>query len=310
MQRTRAGLLAACIITAMLAAALIFSGTWSASGDKDWKVTDDGLLEYSVVMPQYQAVPPEDDSNSSLTPVSFSSRGQMIEGLLRIPSQGAQIKGAGNGSISIPGIVLLGGASVTKEREQVLAKYLAELGYASLALDQRNLGGIDPQGDLQLFLKGMEPTEHKMVYDALAAAQILRQQLAIDPENIIYAGESNGGRFALIACALDPRARGVLAISTCGYGADAAITSGRLTDPMMIRFYRSIDPETYMGKISPRMLVMIHSRNDTVIPYEDAKQTFDHAASPRSWHEVGCTQHGYCREMNAFIEDELGKMVS
>jgi fermentation-respiration switch protein FrsA (DUF1100 family) len=308
MQGAKIGLMAAGIIAAMLAGALFLSGTWPASGDKDWTVTDDGLLEYTTVVPVSQSSPLKDDSNSSLALVSFSSRGQRMEGLLRIPHQAsAEIKGDGNGSV--PGIVLLGGATVTKEREQVLAKYLAELGYASLTLDQRNLGGIDPEGDLQIFLKGMEPAEHKMVYDALAAAQILRLQSAIDPERIIYAGESNGGRFAIIACALDPRARGVLAISTCGYGTDAAIANAGSSDGSMIRFYTSIDPETYLGKITPRPLAMIHSLNDTVIPYRLAEQTYARGLQPKSLDTVGCSSHGYCREMNAYIEKDLKSMV-
>ncbi len=73
-------------------------------------------------------------------------------------------------------MVLLPGATITKEREQGLAKLLSGLGYATMALDQRNLGGIDVGGDLEMFLNGQEPTEYKMVHDALAAAEVLRMQ--------------------------------------------------------------------------------------------------------------------------------------
>ena len=76
--------------------------------------------------------------------------------------------------------------------------------------------------------------------------RILRSRPEIDPKRIIYAGESNGGRFAIMACALDTAARGVLAISTCGYGTDAAIASAGVVDKNLVRFYRSIDPETYL----------------------------------------------------------------
>ena len=137
-----------------------------------------------------------------------------------------------------------------------------------------------------------------MVYDALAAGEILRSRPEIDPERIIYAGESNGGRFAVMACALDPATKGVLAISTCGYGTDAAIASAGLVDKDLIRFYRSIDPETYLGKITPRPLVMIHSRNDTVIPYHLAEQTYARGMQPKRLHTVWCSVHGYCAEMN------------
>lgn len=210
---------------------------------------------------------------------------------------------------SIPGIVLLPGATVSKEKEQKLARRLADLGYASITLDQRNLGGIDPKADLQMFLKNEEPTEHKMVYDALAAGQILRSRTEIDPARIIYAGESNGGRFAIMACALDGSARGVLALSTCGYGTDAAVASAGGLDKNLIRFYRSIDPETYLSRIAPRPLVMIHSRNDTIIAYQLAEKTFALAVEPKRFHTADCSVHGYCSQMNQAIEEELKSMA-
>jgi len=273
---------------------------------RQWAVSDEGILEYIVFVPQYNQSPPEDDGNSTLSAVAFQSRDTKMAALLRIPWQKPD---EDEKNRSIPGIVLLPGATVSKEREQSLAKHLADLGYASITLDQRNLGGIDAKGDLQMFLKGKEPTEYKMVYDALAAAEILRAQPEIDPKRIIYTGESNGGRFAIIACALDPAARGVLAISTCGYGTDAAIASQGVTDRDLIRFYRSIDPETYLSKIAPRPLAMIHSRNDTIIPYRLAEETYARGVEPKRMHTVGCATHGYCAEMSRAMEEELKSMA-
>jgi len=311
---------------------LLLFGNGLLGGGSDWRVTDEGLLQYSVSAPKYQQEFIEEADNSTLYAVSFASRGKQMDALLRMPwtnRSGADGKikdsntngsdnssninssiGDSNKGKGIAGIVLLPGATVTKEREQGFAKYLSGLGFASITLDQRNLGGTDQQGDWKMFLQGVEPTEHKMVYDALAAAEILRAQQNVDPSRIIYAGESNGGRFAIIACALDARARGVLAISTCGYGTDDAVSAGRLTDPEMIRFLRSVDPETYLAKITPRPFAMIHSRNDTVIPFDYAEDTFARAFNPKSFHAVGCTKHGNCMEMNTYIEEELKKMAS
>lgn len=301
-------------IAAVIGILLLFSDGL-LSGGSDWRVTDEGMLQYSVSTPEYQQKPIEDENDSTLYAVSFASKDQPIEALLRIPLANGSKADRGNAggkteSDSLPGIVLLPGATVTKEREQGLARYLSSLSFASITFDQRNLGGTDQQGDWQMFLQGDEPTEHKMVYDALAAAEILRSQPEVDPNRIIYAGESNGGRFAIIACALDARAKGVVAISTCGYGTDEAVTSGRLTDPEMIKFLRSIDPETYLGKITPRPFVMIHSRNDTVISFTYAEETYAKALMPKSFHAVGCTKHGYCMEMNAYLEKELKKMAA
>jgi dienelactone hydrolase len=285
-----------------------------SDGNQGWRVSNDGLLEYSLVTPEYQLMPLEADNNSTLCGVNFTSRGAQISGLLLMPGQlkGDETKSPevnGSNATKLPGIVLLPGATVTKEREQGLAKYLCSLGYASITLDQRNLGGIDMDGDLQAFLKGGEPTEHKMVYDALAAAEILRSRPEIDPDRIVYAGESNGARFAIIACALDAKARGVIAMSTSGYGVDQAIASGMLSEPKMIQFYKSIDPETYFGKIPPRKLVMMHSQNDPIIPYDQANETFAAASEPKEMYTVDCAVHGHCTEMDLPLENELAKMV-
>ena len=300
--RIVAALLITGIIIALLMGSLNSGNTTAING---WTVTDEGILAYSVSMPQYNLSGPINDGNNTLSLVQFQSRDMQMAGLLRIP----MLAGTGQNSTAkdgrIPGIVLLPGATVTKEREQGLAKYLADLGYATLTLDQRNLGAADIRSDLQLFMRGLEPTEHKMVYDALAAAEILRIQPGIDPDRIIYAGESNGGRFAIIACALDAKARGILAISTSGYGTDAAVAKAGLTDKDTIRFYRSIDPETYLSKITPRPFAMIHSSNDPVIPYQLAEQTYMLASEPKSFDTVSCTKHGYCTDMNGYIEKRL-----
>lgn len=290
------------LIGCLVAAALLVVTISLTKGGAEWSVTDDGFLKYSPSSPEYDLKQIEASNSSALYDVTFSSRGAEIKGLLRIPVPSA-------GKV-VPGIVLLPGATVTKEREQGLAKYLATLGYASLTLDQRNLGATDVQGDLLRFQKGEEPTVHKMVHDALAAGVILRRQPGIDPNRIVYAGESNGARFAIIACALDPDARGVVAISTCGYGTSDAVAQGLLRDPNLLRFYRSIDPETYLAKIPPRKLVMIQSQNDTVIPYELAVQTFAMATEPKEFHTVTCAKHGYCTEMNAALDEELKGMTA
>jgi dienelactone hydrolase len=296
--RTVIRLLAIGCVIAALAGVILLSGT---KQKQEWRVTNEGLLVYPPCTPEYQLTPLETTDNYTLYEVRFTSRDIQIAGLLRVPQiqQGKDI----------PGVVLLPGATVTKEGEQGLATYLCTLGYASMTLDQRNVGGIDIPGDLQLFLNGKEPTEHKMVHDALAAAEVLQIQPGIDPERIVYLGESNGARFAIIACALDPKARGVIAISTCGYGIDAAIASGKLNDPNEIRFYKSIDPETYLSKIPPRKFVMIHSANDTIISYENAEQTYAKAFEPKELHTVECATHGYCIEMAEALKMELEMMI-
>jgi fermentation-respiration switch protein FrsA (DUF1100 family) len=296
-KRTAAGLL---ILGSIAAAFIVFISL--SDTRQEWSVTDDGLLHYLLSTPKYQSIQLEILNNSTLYEVEFASRDAQIAALLRKPQM--KLHG-GESDKGIPGVVLLPGATVTKEREQGLAKNLCNLGYAIITLDQRNLGAIDMQRDLKIFLAGGEAIEHMMVYDALAGAEILRNQPEIDPNRIFYIGESNGGRFAIIACALDRKARGVIVMSTSGYGIDDAIESGRLNDPDAIRFYKSIDPETYLGEIPPRKLVMIHSQKDPIINYEYANRTYAKALQPKYLYTVKCAAHGHCTEMDTFLKNEL-----
>ena len=54
---------------------------------------------------------------------------------------------------------------------------------------------------------------------------------------------------------------------------------------------------------------MIHSVNDTIIPYESAEQTYAKALEPKELHTVECATHGYCAEMDALLEKELKRRV-
>ena len=99
-----------------------------------------------------------------------------------------------------------------------------------------------------------------------------------------------GGRFAIIAAALDTRIAGVLVISTSGFGMQNTVTQ-------QDKFMASINPDMYIGKIAPRRIVMFHSKNDTVIPFEQAQQTFSFAGNPKEFFIMPFPcDHGYCAE--------------
>ena len=74
-----------------------------------------------------------------------------------------------------------------------MAAELSKMGNATLVLDQRNLGSINTERDLELFKVGLEPIEYSMVYDVLKASDVLAAQPEIDPERLAILRESNGG---------------------------------------------------------------------------------------------------------------------
>lgn len=264
------------------------------SGDK-WSVDENGILSYpeSRGHVDIDTVKNETDGNENIRIISFMSKDYVVEGILRTPLF----------KKNVPGIVILPGATVPKEGTQKLAEIFSGMGYASLGIEQRNRGGVDIRSDYELWKKGEEPVEHKMVFDALQAVDVLRQDPSIDPEKIVIVGESNGGRFAVIAAALDPGISGVIGISTSGYDTESQILD--INDPEIIRFYRSIDPESYLNFLPPRKLVMIHSVNDSIIPLSLAENTFEKAKEPKQFYSVAAGTHGYSDGMKEPLEKEL-----
>jgi len=271
-----------------------------------WEVSEAGTLSFpqreeSVFTAQEIEDKYAPENPDTLKLLSFESKGDKIQALLRIPANS-------NSSSGFPGIVLLPGATVSKEAEQGLAVELSKMGYATLTIDQRNLGGINFEKDLELFKTGLEPVEYSMVYDALKARDVLAAQPETDPKRLAILGESNGGRFAILACALDPSFKGVIGISTSGYGTEEMDSD--TTDSKTYRFYRSIDPETYLPNLPPAKFVQIHSFNDTVIPHDKAMKTFAVAKEPKAMYNVSDATHGYTASMLPYLEKELKIILS
>jgi hypothetical protein len=269
-----------------------------------WELSEAGILSFSErEEPVFTIQETEDlyspENPDSLKLVSFESGGGEVQALLRIPA---------NASSSSPGVILLPGAGVSKEGEQGLAVELSKLGYATLALDQRNQGAINIEKDLELFRAGLEPVEYLMVYDVLKATDVLSAQPEINPEKLAVLGESNGGRFAIIACALDPSLKGVIGISTSGYGTEE-IDPASVADAEAYKFYLSIDPDTYLSVLPPSKLVMIHSLNDTVISHELALRTFALAEEPKAMYNTTEETHGYTGSMRPYLEKELALLL-
>ncbi len=260
-----------------------------------WNVDNEGRLSYPENRGKIDVtlLKTESVSNYTLETISYLSKDYAVEGLLRIPSSEKKV----------PAVVILPGATISKEGTQGLAQILSGMGYASIGIEQRNRGGVNPDYDFDLFKNGLEPIEHKMVFDALRTVDVLKQDARIDSKRIAVIGESNGGRFAIIATALDPGIIGVIGISTSGYDMEGQLAGVR--DETAIRFYRSIDPDTYLNHIPPRKFVMMHSVNDSIIPLGLAQNTFSKAKEPKSFYKIDNGNHGFSEEMREPLENEL-----
>lgn len=197
--------------------------------------------------------------------------------------------------------IVLPGAGGKKESRRRYAEILLEKGYGSLILDQRGIGETDGilnslQQDFEAFLSGKYGHQFLMARDAVNAVDFLEDFDEV--RKIAVIGESMGGRNAMIAAGLDKRIQGAVVIASAGYRGSLGSADGD-------RFLSSINPNSYIGMIAPRRLMMIHAVNDSVIPLEEARYTFSLAQEPKKFVEVGDCNHGYCEVMKVYIQEEL-----
>ena len=274
------------------------------NAEKEWHVTSDGILQYPQDRGkvEFTETTIQTGDDYVLKKVVYRSRDLDIYALLRTPTSDKKV----------PAVVLAPGAEVLKESHQAFGESMASMGYASIVLDQRTFGetgGTLPtlEKDIESFRQGKEPAQHLLIYDILRAGDILRAQPEIDPERIVYIGESMGGRFAIIAGAIDKDARGVIAISTGGYGFEDAYWR---YDADTVTFLKSIEPDNYANKISPNKLVMFHFTDDQVVSLASAEKTFNAAIEPKKMYIFNGTHHGYGPALDTQIEEELQEMFN
>ena len=242
------------------------------------------------------------DESTLTSRIVFQSKRGTLYGLMVMPKQ---VK-----SEKLPAVILLPGAGVSKESELPFVQDIARMGFVVFTLDQRGVGESSMpvptlEQDFNLFANGIEPYSHLVVYDSLKAFDLLRNAPFVDSSNIIMAGESIGGRIAIIASVIDDNIKGTLAISTSGY-------EYRSNDTLSTLFLDSINPDNYAKLISPRKLAMIHNAKDKNVKYSSGIRTFEKANEPKKFWTINSTtcNHGYCDEMKDEVQEALKYLVS
>jgi len=166
----------------------------------------------------------------------------------------------------------------------------AEAGYAFLFVDTRGRGGETDgipfgqqliQQDFAKFKSGEWPQYYLTICDLVNAEKLLSDRFSVP---VWAVGSSNGGRYAAIAAGVDPGYAGYVGISTSDWGIlDAFTAQGYTGDP--IRFATSLEPGTYLPKISPRPVWIFHNATDPIIPFESGKAFYAKAGEPKNFTE-------------------------
>jgi len=164
----------------------------------------------------------------------------------------------------------------------------ASAGYAFLFVDTRGNGGETAgipfgqqliQQDYSRFESGKMPQYYLSICDLVSAEKLLATKYNVPVYSV---GSSNGGRYAAVAAGVDSAFAGYVGISTSDWGVhDALARQGYSGNPL--RFAASLEPGTYLNRISPHPVWIFHAENDPIIPFESGKEFFNKTSEPRTF---------------------------
>ncbi len=242
--------------------------------------------------PRYRLHIPPSDLGASFETVSFMTEdGLELKGWLIPPRS---VRGRA------PALILCHGQGANRSDFTELAVSLSRRGYAVLTFDFRGHG---ESGGRRTSLG------HHEQKDVRAALGFLLRRQDVDPDRIGIFGFSLGGAAAIMAAAGTDGLRAV--------AADSAFTSLRNQAREAITgFYRlpafpflhlsvlgyelyfqtdvdAVSPESVIGRIAPRPVLLIAGEGDDLIPAENGRRLFRAAKEPKGLWVIPVSGHGY-----------------
>lgn len=196
-----------------------------------------------------------------------------------------------------PGVVVFNGNGGDRSGRAMLAAGLHELGFSVLLFDYRGYGGNDGT-----------PSENGLALDAKAAQAWLATQPEVDPERIVYFGESLGGAVAVGLATERPPAALVLRSPFTSLAEVGKVHYPWLpVGLLLIDRFPSIDR---IGSIAAPVMVVAGDRDD-VVPESLSRKLYDAALDPKAYLLVPGAGHNdpqlaYGRRML----DEVGRFLS
>jgi len=166
-----------------------------------------------------------------------------------------------------PAVLFLPGNAGNRSLRAPLAQALAQAGLAVLLVDYRGYAG-NPGS----------PSEAGLAADARAALQRLRQLPQVDPERILYFGESLGTGAAVTLAAEFPPAALILRSPFASLTSVARLHYPFLPVQWILR--DRFDSVHRIGDISAPVLILA-GENDRIVPASESRRLFDAAREPK-----------------------------
>ena len=128
-----------------------------------------------------------------------------------------------------------------------------------------------------------KPTEKGTYRDAMAAWKYLHENRGIDPHEIVIFGRSLGAAIAVDLASQVPSAGVIIESAFTSVSDMAAHLYPWLPARFLVRY--KYDSDVKIGRISSPLLLM-HSRDDEIIPFSQGRELFAHANEPKQFLEL------------------------
>jgi hypothetical protein len=287
---SRSAVIFTLLLVVLVTGVILSAGcTGTETPKKSYTVGEDGALSLSCGDPVVTSQILSNENGIVTEKLVFSDNDGRVYALLAAPEKPRAA------------FVLAPGAGVKKEGHLPRALEYAGEGYAFLVLDVRGNGGetggypLNLNEDFTRFEEGDWPEYYLSVCDMIHAEEYLTARYHVP----VYAiGESNGGRYAAIATALDPGYAGFIGVSTSGFGLAGLGYEGDAR-----KFLLSVDPDLYVGNISPRDVCIFHAPGDPIIPFDEGMALFNLTQPPHRFIAFNGT-HGINEEVDRAILGE------
>lgn len=270
--------------------ALLLMGCTQAQQSPAHTYDPELIFGYDKSLPlMAQESPVEETAQYTVTKVVYrSARDQKVPAFLILPKN--------RGEEKLPCVILMHGLGGDKRMFQMLWGPLTQAGYALFAIDAQYHGERKPDDNIPFF--GLYPYRTRdaliqTVIDLRRAMDYLQSRPEIDPDKIGYIGASMGGILGSIFAGVDARVKAPILLVA---GGDWKIlmekSSLSLWKDLMarnpeqakeaLRVMDVVDPVRWIGRISPRPVLMINGDADKVVPVESNKALHEAARDPKT----------------------------
>jgi fermentation-respiration switch protein FrsA (DUF1100 family) len=184
-----------------------------------------------------------------------------------------------------PAVIVLHGAGSRKENHADFARVAAGQGFVALTFDNRGHG--ETEGDLG----------PRAVTEIGRLVRFVAERPEVDEQQVALRGSSMGGLFAIHVAAVTPQAAAVIAICPASERMfiddvravaagneprpDSALASMRIDATGLVAWLEEHDVRQAVEMLGEKPLMLVHARDDEVIPYQFSDELYEHADDPK-----------------------------